>query len=91
MKTLSDLEIIAGGVLKQCMQVQPEHKMLGDMRAIDLVRLALFALQICPMCNSQGFENGDNCNLCSLAQNIRTIELAVAAEKLFFHAQEDKQ
>lgn len=81
----TDVEIIAGAVLQNCMQLEPDMPVLGDLRAMDLVRMSFAVLKHCPLCDWVGLGNPD-CQLCALAKNIRDIEQAVQEEEQQGHS-----
>ena len=72
----SAVEILASMTLKNCMEIEPDMKVFGDIRAIDFARMSFAILKYCPMCESEGFKSAF-CQLCRLARNVRELESVV--------------
>lgn len=74
--------LIAATLLKFVLETKPETILIGEeLRAIDLARLALHVLPVCPKCSTPDWQNVSECLLCSLSNNIKGIEEQLANEK----------
>jgi hypothetical protein len=77
----SAVEILASMTLQNCMVIEPDMKVFGDIRAIDLARMSFAILKHCPMCESEGFKSAF-CQLCRLARNVRELETLVQEDSV---------
>lgn len=57
------LESVAVDVLRCALAWQPDARLVGDVTALDVARLAASAITACPKCGSEPWVNID-CNLC---------------------------
>lgn len=80
--TNPQIYLIAATLLKFVLETKPETILVGgELRAIDLARLALHVLPVCPKCSTPEWQNASECLLCSLSLNIKGIEEQLANDK----------
>lgn len=67
------VETIAVDVLRCAMAWEPDAKLIGNVTARDVARLAVSAIDTCPSCGATAFVNID-CMLCNIAEAVEAVE-----------------
>jgi hypothetical protein len=66
-------EQVAADVLACALAHDPESRLIGNVRAIDVAMLAALSLHTCPVCGAEAWVNID-CSLCDVVGDTITEE-----------------